>query len=183
MTNRSKTLARTAVCLVVATAFSQAALADAISPSINDAGRLYSKEKPDSEIFGTGSAGRLCEASQLRFKAERLILDGEIDDALKVLTKAVQFDPEDPGGHVLLARAMTTKIKSNRNNIDWELYGQCLDEWNLIAKHDADHIEQQEARTAIATLKKMAKEQVLKAKGKSPKRSRLASLNPLNRFK
>lgn len=164
--------------------FPSIAHADAISPNVNDAGKVYSTEKADSEYFGTGTASKLSEASALRFQADRLTSDGEIDKAIKVLAKAVQFDPEDPSGHIMLARAMTQKIRSKRSTeIDWDMFGQCMDEWNLIAKHDADHTEQLEARNAIAALKKLAKDQVLKAKGKQPKRSRLAALNPLNRFK
>ncbi len=157
--------------------------ADSISPSIGDAGKVYSTERPDSSYFGTGAAGKLSEASHLRFMAEQLIIEGKLDEGIKKLAKSVQFDPADPSGHLMLARAMTQKIKSKRDGIDWELYGQCLDEWTLLARHDADHLEQLEARTAISSLKKMAKNQIAKAKGKQPKRSFLANLNPLNRFK
>ncbi|MBX9670804.1 MAG: tetratricopeptide repeat protein [Candidatus Obscuribacterales bacterium] len=157
--------------------------ADSISPSVGDIGKVYSTERPDSSYFGTGAGAKLSEASQLRFTGEQLIIEGKIDEAIKKFAKAVQFDPADPGGHLMLARAMTQKIKSNRNGIDWELYGQCLDEWTLLARHDADHLEQQEARTAISGLKRMAKLQVQKAKGKQPKRSFLAGLNPLNKIR
>ncbi len=170
--------------LAIATAMSVAPVrADSISPSIGDAGKVYSKERPDSSYFGTGAGAKLSEASHLRFMGEQLIIEGNLDEGIKKIAKAVQFDPADPTGHLMLARAMTQKIKSKRDGIDWELYGQCLDEWNLLAKHDADHLEQMEARTAISTLKRMAKAQVLKAKGKQPKRSFLAGLNPLNRIK
>lgn len=170
--------------LVSVASTNSAALADAISPNINDVGKVYSTEKPDSAYFGSGTASKLSEASALRFKADRLSSEGEIDQAIKVLAKAVQFDPEDPSGHIMLARAMTQKLRSNKSKpIDWELYGQCMDEWNLIAKHDADHTEQLEARTAISALKRMAKDQVAKEKGKQPRRSKLAGLNLLNRFK
>ena len=180
-----KRLAANLVLAAAATAFfADGALADSISPNISDAGKVYSTEKADSAYFGTGTASKLSEASALRFQADQLTSDGEIDKAIKVLAKDVQFDPEDPSGHIMLARAMTQKIRSNRSKeIDWEMYGQCMDEWNLIAKHDADHTEQLEARNAITALKKLAKDRVLKAKGKQPKRSRLAALNPLNRFK
>ncbi|MDZ4835936.1 MAG: tetratricopeptide repeat protein [Candidatus Melainabacteria bacterium] len=175
--------ARIALTLTVATACMPGALADSISPSVGDAGKVYSTEKPDSSYFGTGSTAKLSEASHLRFKADQLITEGELDAAMKALAKAVQFDPQDPTGHLMLARVMTQKIKSNRKSVDWELYGQCIDEWTLLARHDADHLEQQEARTAIQSLKRMAKERIAQSQGKKPKRSMLAGLNPLNRFK
>jgi hypothetical protein len=185
MTDQTKnSFAVIVLIAALASACTPPALADSISPSINDAGKVYSTEKADSSYFGTGAASRLSEASHLRFKGDRLITEGEIDEGIKVLAKAVQFDPDDPSGHLMLARAMTQKLRANRTKgIDWELFGQCLDEWNLIAKHDADHTEQLEARNVISSLKKMAKEQVLKTQGKKPKRSLLAGLNPLNRFK
>lgn len=184
MTNKStQTTAGLILTMAAAVVFSPAVLADAISPSITDAGKVYSTEKPDSSYFGTGSASKLAEASHLRFEGDRLISEGDIDGAIKKFAKAVQFDPEDPSGHLLLARAMTRKLKSNRQSIDWELYGHCLDEWSLLAKHDADHLEQQEARQTISGLKRMAKEHIARTKGKPAKRSFLAGLNPLNRIK
>lgn len=177
------TVARIALTLTFATACVPAVLADSISPSIGDAGKVYSTEKPDTSFFGTGSSAKLHEASALRFKADQLISEGELDDAMKVLAKAVQFDPQDPTGHLMLARVMTQKLRSNRKSVDWELYAQCIDEWTLLAKHDADHLEQQEARGAIQSLKRMAKAHIAQTKGKTPKRSMLAGLNPLNRFK
>jgi predicted Zn-dependent protease len=184
MFEKTKTIVgRIALTLTFATACIPPALADSISPSIGDAGKVYSKEKPDSTYFGTGSTAKLSEASALRFKADQLISEGELDDAMKALAKAVQFDPQDPTGHLMLARVMTQKIRSNRKSVDWDLFAQCIDEWNLLAKHDADHLEQQEARGAIQSLKRMAKAQLAQTKGKTPKRSMLAGLNPLNRFK
>lgn len=159
------------------------ALADAISPGVNDIGKVYSTEKPNYGYFGTGPSGRLAEASHLRFMADRDLSDGKLDEAMTTLAKAVQLDPSDPQGHLMLARAMTRKIKMNKSNIDWELYGQCLDEWSLIAQHDADHEEQMEARMNMSSLKKLAKTQVATKKGKKEKKSFLAGLNPLNRFK
>lgn len=158
------------------------AMADSISPSITDGGKVYSTEKRDSAYFGTGSTGRLSEASYLRFMGDQQMSDGNVDEAIKSLAKAVQLDTPDPVGHVMLARAMTRKLKSNKGEINWELYGQCLDEWRLIAKHDADHQEQFEARMNLGALKKMAKEQVKKTRAHQ-KRTFLAGLNPLNRFR
>lgn len=183
MLDKTKTAcAAIAATLAFATMCAQNALADSISPNIGDAGKVYSKEKPDSSYFGTGSTAKLSEASHLRFRGDQLISEGELDEAMKVLAKAVQFDPQDPSGHLMLARVMTQKIKSNKT-MDWALYGQCLDEWTLIAKHDADHLEQQEARGAIQTLKRMAKNHISEIKGKPKKRSILAGLNPISRFK
>ncbi len=176
-------VARIAMTLTIFSACVPSALADSISPNIGDAGKKYSTDKPDTSYYGTGAGAKLSEASALRFKAEQMINEGELDDAMKALAKAVQFDPQDPSGHLMLARVMTQKIRSNRTSVDWELYGQCIDEWTLLARHDADHLEQQEARGAIQSLKKMAKEHIAKAKGKTPKRSMLAGLNPLNRFR
>ena len=135
-----------------------AAWADAISPNIHETDKVYSKEKPNAAYFGSGIAGRLTEASRLRFEGEHYTIEGEFDKAIEVLRKAVQLDEGDPQGHVLLARAMTKAIRrSNANEPDKKLISQCIQEWSLIDKHDADHTHQFEARKNLRALKALSK--------------------------
>ena len=146
-----------ALGLSVALAPQQAA-ADSISPGVTDTGAVYSKEKPNTSYFGTGIGGRLAEASQLRFKGERMLDDGHFDDAVNVLGKAVQLEPGYPEGHVLLARALTGKLKTLKpEEFDWKLHARCMAEWKMLAIHDADLTEQLEAKSNMALLKRYAK--------------------------
>jgi len=142
------------------------AAADSISPNINEGDKVYSSEKPNSAYFGKGMTGRLNEASALRFTGEHHISEGEHDEAIKALNKAVQLEPDYPDGHVLLARAMTAKIKKTRSNPDLTLVKQALEEWQLISLHDAYYEDQLEARTNISAIKRIAKESI---KGKKKK--------------
>lgn len=137
-------------------------LADAISPNIGNSEKVYSEEKPNSSYFGSGIAGRLSEASQLRFKGEHFSSDGQHDQAIRALKKAVELDPGDPTGHFLLAKALTRKLKSNDESIDRKLFKEAYEEWCLIDKHDADHTHQFEARKNIRFLKKLARAAYLK---------------------
>ena len=89
--------------------FNTPAIADAISPNIENGDKVYSTEKPNAAYFGTGVAGRLSEASRLRFEGEHYTINGDFDRALSRLRKAVELDPGDPQGHLLLSRAMTKK--------------------------------------------------------------------------
>lgn len=148
--------------------------ADSISPNINDGDKVYSSEKPNSAYFGKGMTGRLNEASTLRFTGEHHISEGEHDEAIKVLNKAVQLEPDYPEGHMLLARAMTAKIKKTRSNPDLTLVKQALDEWQLLSLHDAYYEDQLEARTNIALIKKIAKDSIRGNKKKSKLGSLLA---------
>lgn len=88
------------------------AWSDAISPSIKETSQTYSNEKPDRAFYGTGIAGRMSEASALRFRGEQETQDGDIDLALRQLGKAVQLDPGDPTGHLLYARALSKRCAS-----------------------------------------------------------------------
>jgi|AGTN01.2.fsa_nt_gi hypothetical protein len=144
------------------------AAADALSPNINEGDKVYSSEKPNSAYFGKGMTGRLNEASSLRFTGEHYISEGELDDAIQALNKAVQLEPDYPEGHVLLARAMTAKIKKTRSNLDLTLVKQALEEWQLISLHDAYYEDQLEARNNISAIKKLAKDTIKgqKKKGK-----------------
>lgn len=137
-----------------------AAHADTISPNITSGGRVYSEEKPDRAFFGTGMSGRLSEASYLRFMGEQALDDGDVSTALKKLSKAVQLDAGDPTGHMLFARAMTMKINRTirkGEDVDRELLDDCIAEWRLIARHDADTSEQAEAKVQYRRLTKIAK--------------------------
>ncbi len=133
------------------------ALADAISPKIKQTTKMYSKERPNSAYFGTGPAARMTEASALRFQAEKELADNNIDEALRVSSKAVQLDPGDPGTHLLYARALTGKFYMNEGAVDEKMLAKCYDEWMLIALHDSDQEEQQEARVQAKRLSKIAK--------------------------
>jgi hypothetical protein len=129
--------------------------ADAISPGIKDRGKSYSKEAPDTAYYGTGIGGRMMEASMLRFEVDRLLQDGELDQAILKAKKAVQLDPSDPECHMLLARAMTRKFNSTKP-IDEKLLVETLAEWKMLWVHDADANDQSEAKRNTIHLMKIA---------------------------
>lgn len=133
------------------------ASADVTSPMIKDRGRKYTEEKPLTSYYGTGAAGRMTEASELRFQAESLFTAGEWEKAIPVAKKAVQFDAGDPSGHLILARALTAKFYQQKGAIDEKLLTECLREWQLIRYHDADPTEQWEAGMAAKRLIKIAR--------------------------
>jgi len=148
---------------------SNAAKADTISPNITSGGKVYSEEKPNKAFFGSGMSGRLSEASYLRFMGEQALDDGDVSAALKRLSKAVQLDAGDPTGHTLYARAMTMKINRSLKkgeDIDSELLDNCIAEWRLIARHDADTSEQAEAKIQGRRLTRIAKLIKLQQEGK-----------------
>ena len=137
-----------------------AASADTISPNITSGGKVYSEERPNREFFGSGMSGRLSEASHLRFSGEQALDDGDLPLALKKLSKAVQLDPGDPTGHLMYARAMTSKINralKKGEAVDAELLTDCIDEWKLIWRHDVDSSEQAEAKAQGRRLARIAK--------------------------
>lgn len=131
--------------------------ADVVSPHINGGGRVYSTEPANTAFFGIGISGRKAEASVLRFEGEQDIELGKFDDAVRKLSKAVQLDIEDPQAHVLYARAITAQFYANKGLIDEELLNRCIVEWKLIWRHDADYLEQGEARRQARRLSKIAK--------------------------
>lgn len=154
---------RTHLCLsgliaVFATIFSVCpAQADAISPRINDGGRDYSTEAPNSAFYGAGVAGRLAEASALRFQGEQDTVNGAYDDALPKLAKAVQLDATCPDGHLLYARALTGKIKTSKEPPDRRMLDLAIHEWKLLWHHDADFGDQVEARRQAQSLGRLAR--------------------------
>jgi tetratricopeptide (TPR) repeat protein len=155
MIEKNKTYrAATLACLFSLAGFP--ALADAISPAITGDGKQYSKDVANSAFFGTGISGRFTEASQLRFDGEQETATANYDVAVKKLNKAVQLDPADPTGHLLLARALTAKVRSSRVP-DPEALTQAISEWKLIWHHDADLLEQVEGRREAQSLTRMAK--------------------------
>lgn len=130
-------------------------LADAISPSIGKEDETYSNEPSNVAFFGKGVSGRMSEASYLRFAGEQGLLEGKFKEAYHSLSKAVQLDPGDPTGHVMLARAMTGMLrKQSMETLDRDLLTRTIKEWKLIQRHDADVSEQFEA---AANLRKLAK--------------------------
>ncbi|MBC7996428.1 MAG: hypothetical protein IAF58_00685 [Leptolyngbya sp.] len=155
------------LCLGLMVLLPGIALADAISPNITSGGKVYSEERPQKDFFGTGMSGRLSEASYLRFTGEHSFDDGDVETAIKKLGKAVHLDPNDPTGHVLYARAMTSKLNQQLRKgtpaVDKELLSECLEEWKLLWRHDADTSEQMEAkgqaRRLMRVMKVMAKEE------------------------
>ncbi|HEY9720188.1 MAG TPA: hypothetical protein V6C69_22100 [Trichormus sp.] len=140
--------------------------ADVISPQISsttDPDRPYSEEKPDVSFYGSGGAGRMSEASALRFQGERDTDDAKYDKAIHELAKAVQLDPGDPTGHLLYARALSRKIRAHKN-VSQELVANAINEWSLLWHHDADYSEQFEAKMQTRKLIKLAKEMRKEAK-------------------
>jgi hypothetical protein len=111
----------------------------------------YSKDKPDSQMYGRGESGRMAEASMLRFNGEQDLQESNIEEAIKKLGKAVMLDPGDPTGHVLYARAITAKLFTNKG------VKKCMLEWRQLQLHDADYIEQMEAKANFKRLYKIAK--------------------------
>jgi len=161
-------LAVSSALLVVASCLccNSAANADVISPNISsttDPDRPYSEEKPDVAFYGSGVAGRMSEASALRFQGERDTDDAKYDPAIRELAKAIQLDPGDPTGHLLYARALSRKIRSHKN-VTPELVAQAISEWSMLWHHDADYSEQFEAKMQAHKLNKLAKEMRREAK-------------------
>lgn len=156
-----------AISLALA-ASAQSARADVTSPSIKDQGKKYTSEKPVTNYYGTGSSGRLVEASELRVMVEDLLASGEYEKAIPKARKAVQLDPGDPTGHVFLARALTNKLYQSKEEIDEKTLAECMREWQMIRYHDADPTEQWEAGNQVKALKKIAraleKEKLIKEK-------------------
>ena len=134
-----------------------AARADVTSPSIKDTGKQYTREKPATSYYGTGTSARLTEASELRMAVEDLIAAGELEQALPKAKKAVQLDPGDPSGHLFLARILTTKFYETKGKIDEKLMAECAREWQMIRYHDADPTEQWEAGQQVKKLMRIAK--------------------------
>lgn len=135
-------------------------LADAISPRVNDDGTVYSTEAPVASFYGTGISGRMNEASTLRFQGEQDLADLKYDDAIRKLAKAIQLDPGDPEGHMQYARAMTAKIArcvKKHETIDPDLLERCRGEWKMLARHDADMLNQYEAGMNLRRVNRIAK--------------------------
>lgn len=135
------------------------ARADVISPQINDdEATSYSREPANAAFFGKGISGRMSEASYMRFGGEQALVEGQFKEAYRKLSKAVQLDPGDPTGHVMLARAMTGMLrKSKDTDIDRDLLLRTIREWKLIQRHDADLTEQFEARSNLKKLARVVK--------------------------
>jgi hypothetical protein len=133
------------------------AVADSISPGIRDEGQAYSDEEANSSFYGDGEAGRLSEASALRFQGEKSIHNGKLDLAIRQLAKAVQLEPGDPQGHLLYARAISAKITRSGSAPSLVLVNKGIDEWKLIWHHDADPFDQAEGRKQAKKLMQLAK--------------------------
>jgi hypothetical protein len=131
-------------------------LADAISPHIRETTSLFPPEKPNTAFYGSGVAGRMTEASELRFAGERDTMDGKFDDAIHKLAKAVQMDPGDPAGHLLFARALSRKISAGKH-VTPQLVQVALSEWKQLWHHDADQTEQLEAQLEARRLGRVAR--------------------------
>lgn len=170
----NRTLAVLTGAIVV---IAQPCFADSISPSIKDEHKTYSKETPDYAYFGNGPGASLTEASMLRFQAEQSMNEGNYEDALKKLGKAVQFDPGDPEGHLMYARALTSKFYSQKD-VDPELLHKCLDEWRLLWHHDADASEQMEAKFNTRKLTRVAKAYEKRMKDKEENKEMVAESAP-----
>lgn len=148
------------VAIVLTAIYPIGALADTISPRVNDDGAVYSTEAPNSSFFGTGISGRMNEASTLRFSGEQDLADLKYDDAIRKLGKAVQLDPGDTEGHMHYARAMTAKISrmvKKGEPVDPELLDRCRAEWKMLARHDADMLNQYEAGMSLRRVNRIAK--------------------------
>ena len=102
-------------------------------------------------------AGRLSEASELRFQGEQTMVDGKLEEATRQLAKAVQLDPGDAYGHVLYARVLTKSFYANKGPVDEDLLKRCISEWKLIWHHDADAGEQSEAKWQVWRLYRLSR--------------------------
>ncbi len=154
----------------------QPALADLISPHITAADEFEEPVSPNTDYYGSGVGGRAAEASTLRFEGERLADDGHYEEAIKKLSKAVQLDPGDGTTHVLYARAMSGRLKNQvrtTGSIKQEDLMAVLREWKMILRHDADAIDQSEAKAELRTLAKVQKR--LKEGEIAPESNRLAT--------
>jgi predicted Zn-dependent protease len=134
----------------------QFGIADAISPNIREQ-ETYSEEAPNQSFYGNGPGSQLTEASALRFEAEQKLREGKLEQALKKVSKAVQFDPGDADGHILLAKILTAQITRSKTIPDQQTLQRAINEWKLIWHHDANQIEQYEARSQARRLIKLSK--------------------------
>ena len=135
----------------------QVVKADVTSPRIQDKGKKYTTEKADSSWYGTHSSGRLVEASELRIQIESMLADGDWEKALPKARKAVQLDPGDPQGHIMYARILTQKFYQTKGEPDEKTLIECMHEWEMIRRHDADPTEQWEAGNNVKRLQKIAR--------------------------
>lgn len=142
--------------VLVALVIGSAALADPISPSIENGDRDYSKEKPNAAYYGTGYTGRMTEASELRFEGDQLMADGKLEEAKAKLGKAVKLDPGSPETHMMYARCIT-KIFYSKKTVDETMLARCIEEWSLLWHHNADQLEQAEAKAQCRALLRIAK--------------------------
>jgi hypothetical protein len=159
-----------------------AALSDPISPNIHNGERDYSKEKPNAAYYGSGFSGRMTEASELRFEGDQLMADGKLEEAKAKLGKAVMLDPGSPETHMMYARCIT-KILYSKKTVDEALLSRCLEEWSLLWHHNADQLEQGEAKAQCRALMRIAKgiEKHRKEKDKDKVREREESLASANK--
>jgi hypothetical protein len=117
----------------------------------------YSADKPESNTYGRGESGRMSEASMLRFMGDQDLQEHNLDAAIKKFAKAVMLDPGDPTGHMMYARAITEQLFTKTGPIDEELLAKCMLEWRNLQLHDADYLEQVEAKGNWKRLHKIAK--------------------------
>lgn len=148
---RSNKLATILSILLAASAVTPA-YADVVSPSIKDRGEEYTTEKCNSAYFGSGTGGRMTEASQLRIECDFALQERDFKTALKKAQKACQLDPSYAEGHLLLARAMTGCIYQNQGAVDEKMLHEALREWKIIRIHDADISDQFEASSNLKKL-------------------------------
>jgi len=168
-----KNLTLVVTAIATTSAFALPVYADVISPEIKDKGNVYSKEKANTSYYGNGIAGRANEAMELRFEVERMLQDGEFEEAIPKAKKACQLDPGDPQCHLLLARAITRKFYTKEGPIDEKLLRECLAEWLLLWHHDADQSEQIEAKMEARRMLRIAK--VLDKKKRAEFEAKLAA--------
>ncbi len=176
--NRKLTIHAAAALTLVQFLLPGASQADPVSPHIGDGGRTYSLDAPNSTFYGTGVGGNMTEASELRFEVERLVQLRRYEEAIVKAKKAVQLDPADPQTHLILARALTKRFYAKQGQVDEKLLSECLVEWRLIWHHDADQIEQTEAKWEARKLDRiartLAKEKLQKEKDQQVAKAALA---------
>ena len=167
--------------LALSFVFAGDSMADVISPAIGEADQSYSNEPANAAFFGKGVSGRMSEASYLRFAGEQALLEAKFKEAYQKFAKAVQLDPGDPTGHVMLARSMTGILRKQKiEELDRQLLMRTIHEWKLIQRHDADISEQFEATAnlhKLSRVQKLIKERDAKINEQSDKATVAAKAN------
>jgi len=70
----------------------------------------------------------------LHMEAEQALENNRVDEAIKLLRKANDLDDDDIDSHACLARALETKLQSQKKK-DQSVLSECLSEWVKVMRN------------------------------------------------